>query len=233
MLAGTRMHAHAGKIPAPGTASSLSPSSSARLLLGICGCARVNEDEQRKRPAKTTDFCTRPHMCLLPGTALPQRHLEVRLQRHVLTSASILLGGEKKILRRQELRRARTMPVDPEKLAKLMANVCVRFPSPRPGTPLTAQSAPALVFLPVRRRYRLPTPPATLLFCPASPLAPAQGLCPETSCTAYGLAAKDSARCGLLTAPPFAGANRREGHGAEEKEGRAQDFGHRCELSGQ
>ena len=124
------MHAHAGKIPAPGTASSLSPSSSARLLLGICGCARVNEYEQRKRPAKTTDFCTRPHMCLLAGTALPQRHLEVRLQRHVLTSASILLGGEKKILRRQELRRARTMPVDPEKLAKLMANVCVRFPSP-------------------------------------------------------------------------------------------------------
>ena len=98
MLAGTRMHAHAGKIPAPGTASSLSPSSSARLLLGICGCARVNEDEQRKRPAKTTDFCTRPHMCLLAGTALPQRHLEVRLQRHVLTSASILLGGEKKNL---------------------------------------------------------------------------------------------------------------------------------------
>ena len=98
MLAGTRMHAHAGKIPAPGTASSLSPSSSARLLLGICGCARVNEYEQRKRPAKTTDFCTRPHMCLLPGTALPQRHLEVRLQRHVLTSASILLGGEKKNL---------------------------------------------------------------------------------------------------------------------------------------
>ena len=92
------MHAHAGKIPAPGTASSLSPSSSARLLLGICGCARVNEYEQRKRPAKTTDFCTRPHMCLLPGTALPQRHLEVRLQRHVLTSASILLGGEKKNL---------------------------------------------------------------------------------------------------------------------------------------
>ena len=124
------MHAHAGKIPAPGTASSLSPSSSARLLLGICGCARVNEYEQRKRPAKTTDFCTRPHMCLLARTALPQRHLEVRLQRHVLTSASILLGGEKKILRRQELRRARTMPVDPEKLAKLMANVCVRFPSP-------------------------------------------------------------------------------------------------------
>ena len=95
MLAGTRMHAHAGKIPAPGTASSLSPSSSARLLLGICGCARVNEYEQRKRPAKTTDFCTRPHMCLLAGTALPQRHLEVRLQRHVLTSACSLLGGEK------------------------------------------------------------------------------------------------------------------------------------------
>ena len=153
MLAGTRMHAHAGKIPAPGTASSLSPSSSARLLLGICGCARVNEDEQRKRPAKTTDFCTRPHMCLLARTALPQRHLEVRLQRHLLTSACGW-RRKKKFLRRQELRRARTMPVDPEKLAKLMANVCVRFLSPRPGTPLTAHSAPALVFVPVRRRFQ-------------------------------------------------------------------------------
>ena len=225
------MHAHAGKIPAPGTASSLSPSSSARLLLGICGCARVNEYEQRKRPAKTTDFCTRPHMCLLPGTALPQRHLEVRLQRHVLTSASILLGGEKKNLATTGAP-ACTHHACRSGKARQAHGQCV-CPLPIPAARHTTHSAFSARLGFCASAAALPTPPATLLFCPASPLAPAQGLCPETSCTAYGLAAKDSARCGLLTAPPFSGANRREGHGAEEKEGRAQDFGHRCELSGQ
>ena len=225
------MHAHAGKIPAPGTASSLSPSSSARLLLGICGCARVNEYEQRKRPAKTTDFCTRPHMCLLAGTALPQRHLEVRLQRHVLTSACSLLGGEKKILATTGAP-ACTHHACRSGKARQAHGQCV-CPLPVPSARHTTHSAFSARLGFCASAAALPTPPATLLFCPASPLAPAQGLCPETSCTAYGLAAKDSARCGLLTAPPFAGANRREGHGAEEKEGRAQDFGHRCELSGQ
>ena len=161
-------------------------------------------------------------------------HLQVRCKRHLLRLTSAAPPGKKKFLPTARGSGVRAPCLSIRKSSPNSWPMCVPASHPLVQAHHSQRIQRPPWFLCQRASApRLPTPPATLLFCPASPLAPAQGLCPETSCTAYGLSAEGSAPCGLLTAPPFPGANRREGHRAKEKEGGAQDVGHRCELSGQ